>query len=182
MRGLTAAYWLLEDQSLDEGGRHHPAARRGRRRRADRRRSGPSCSACASSAPFRPRKRPSWRGPMAATRSSSTAARTSPTRVRELTGGEGVTTVFDTVGKDTFEGSLKSLKRRGMLVGCGTASGTVPADRRASARDPGFGLFPAAGAGRLHRRSGRARRACGRAVRPCRHRPHQDRDQPALRA
>jgi len=47
-------------------------------------------------------------------------------RVRELTGGEGVTTVFDTVGKDTFEGSLKSLKRRGVLVGCGTASGPFP--------------------------------------------------------
>jgi len=49
-----------------------------------------------------------------------------PTRVRELTDGEGVTTVFDTVGKDTFEGSLKSLKRRGVLVGCGTASGPFP--------------------------------------------------------
>ena len=49
-----------------------------------------------------------------------------PSRVRELTGGEGVTTVFDTVGKDTFEGSLKSLKRRGVLVGCGTASGPFP--------------------------------------------------------
>lgn len=47
-------------------------------------------------------------------------------RVRELTGGEGVTTVFDSVGKDTFEGSLKSLKRRGVLVGCGTASGPIP--------------------------------------------------------
>jgi NADPH2:quinone reductase len=47
-------------------------------------------------------------------------------RVRELTGGEGVTTVFDTVGKDTFESSLKSLKRRGVLVGCGTASGPFP--------------------------------------------------------
>lgn len=47
-------------------------------------------------------------------------------RVRELTGGEGVTTVFDSVGKDTFEGSLKSLKRRGVLVGCGTASGPFP--------------------------------------------------------
>jgi NADPH2:quinone reductase len=46
--------------------------------------------------------------------------------VRELTDGEGVTTVFDTVGKDTFEGSLKSLKRRGVLVGCGTASGPFP--------------------------------------------------------
>jgi NADPH:quinone reductase len=49
-----------------------------------------------------------------------------PGRVKELTDGEGVTTVFDTVGKDTFEGSLKSLKRRGVLVGCGTASGPFP--------------------------------------------------------
>ena len=47
-------------------------------------------------------------------------------RVRELTDGEGVTTVFDTVGKDTYEASLKSLKRRGVLVGCGTASGPFP--------------------------------------------------------
>lgn len=47
-------------------------------------------------------------------------------RVRELTNGEGVATVYDTVGKDTFEGSLKSLKRRGVLVGCGTASGPFP--------------------------------------------------------
>ena len=47
-------------------------------------------------------------------------------RVKELTGGEGVTTVFDSVGKDTFEGSLKSLKRRGVLVACGTASGPFP--------------------------------------------------------
>jgi NADPH:quinone reductase len=49
-----------------------------------------------------------------------------PVRVKELTEGEGVTTVYDTVGKDTFEGSLKSLKRRGVLVGCGTASGPFP--------------------------------------------------------
>jgi len=49
-----------------------------------------------------------------------------PARVRELTDGQGVSTVFDTVGKDTFEGSLKSLKKRGVLVGCGTASGPFP--------------------------------------------------------
>jgi NADPH2:quinone reductase len=49
-----------------------------------------------------------------------------PARVRALTDGNGVTTVFDTVGKDTFQGSLKSLKRRGVLVGCGTASGPFP--------------------------------------------------------
>jgi NADPH:quinone reductase len=47
-------------------------------------------------------------------------------RVKELTGGEGVQTVFDGVGKDTFEGSLGSLRRRGVLVGCGTASGPIP--------------------------------------------------------
>ena len=47
-------------------------------------------------------------------------------RVMELTGGKGVMTVYDTVGKDTFESSLKSLKRRGVLVGCGTASGPFP--------------------------------------------------------
>lgn len=47
-------------------------------------------------------------------------------RVKELTGAEGVQTVFDSVGKDTFEGSLKSLRRRGVLVGCGTASGPFP--------------------------------------------------------
>jgi NADPH:quinone reductase-like Zn-dependent oxidoreductase len=47
-------------------------------------------------------------------------------RVRELTGGEGVPVVYDTVGKDTFEGSLASLRRRGMLVCAGTSSGPVP--------------------------------------------------------
>ena len=47
-------------------------------------------------------------------------------RVKELTGGEGVGTVFDSVGKDTYEASLKCLKRRGMLVACGTASGPFP--------------------------------------------------------
>ncbi len=47
-------------------------------------------------------------------------------RVKDLTDGQGVTTVFDSVGADTFEASLKSLKRRGVLVGCGTASGPFP--------------------------------------------------------
>lgn len=47
-------------------------------------------------------------------------------RVRELTGGAGVDVVYDSVGRDTFEGSLASLKRRGLLVCVGTASGAVP--------------------------------------------------------
>ena len=47
-------------------------------------------------------------------------------RVRELTDGVGVDVVFDSVGKDTFMASLDSLKRRGLLVNVGTASGTIP--------------------------------------------------------
>ncbi|HEY7903847.1 MAG TPA: quinone oxidoreductase, partial [Casimicrobiaceae bacterium] len=47
-------------------------------------------------------------------------------RVRELTEGAGVNVVFDSVGKDTFAGSLDSLKRRGLLVCVGTASGPIP--------------------------------------------------------
>jgi NADPH2:quinone reductase len=48
-------------------------------------------------------------------------------RVRELTGGHGVDVVFDGVGKSTFEGSLDSLKRRGLLASFGNASGPVGA-------------------------------------------------------
>jgi NADPH2:quinone reductase len=47
-------------------------------------------------------------------------------RVRELTNGEGVPVVYDSVGKDTFAGSLDSLRRRGLLVCVGTSSGMVP--------------------------------------------------------
>jgi NADPH2:quinone reductase len=47
-------------------------------------------------------------------------------RVRELTNGVGVSVVYDSVGKDTFAGSIDSLKRRGLLVCVGTASGPVP--------------------------------------------------------
>ncbi len=48
-------------------------------------------------------------------------------RVRELTHGEGVSVVFDSVGKTTFEASLDALKRRGLMVCMGTASGPIPA-------------------------------------------------------
>lgn len=47
-------------------------------------------------------------------------------RVREITDGAGVNVVFDSVGKDTFESSLDSLKRRGLMVCVGTASGPIP--------------------------------------------------------
>lgn len=47
-------------------------------------------------------------------------------RVRELTDGRGVSVVFDSVGRATFESSLDSLRRRGLMVCVGTASGTIP--------------------------------------------------------
>ena len=46
-------------------------------------------------------------------------------RVKELTGGRGVDVVFDSVGKTTFMASLDSLKRRGLMVCVGTASGPI---------------------------------------------------------
>uniref|UniRef100_Q47IM6 Zinc-containing alcohol dehydrogenase superfamily n=1 Tax=Dechloromonas aromatica (strain RCB) TaxID=159087 RepID=Q47IM6_DECAR len=47
-------------------------------------------------------------------------------RVREITAGEGVAVVYDGVGKDTFIGSLDSLRPLGMMVSYGNASGPVP--------------------------------------------------------
>lgn len=47
-------------------------------------------------------------------------------RVRALTDGAGVSVVYDGVGKDTFDASLKCLRRRGMLVLFGASSGPVP--------------------------------------------------------
>jgi NADPH2:quinone reductase len=48
-------------------------------------------------------------------------------RIAEITGGQGVAVVYDGVGKDTFEASLKSLGRRGVLATFGNASGPAPA-------------------------------------------------------
>ena len=47
-------------------------------------------------------------------------------RVRELTGGRGADVVYDSVGASTAEGSLDSLRPRGMFVSFGNASGPVP--------------------------------------------------------
>lgn len=49
-----------------------------------------------------------------------------PARVRELTGGRGVRAVYDSVGKDTFDASMASLRPRGVLVLFGASSGPVP--------------------------------------------------------
>lgn len=45
---------------------------------------------------------------------------------RELTGGEGVAAVYDGVGKSTVDGSMASLRVRGVLALFGAASGPVP--------------------------------------------------------
>ncbi len=47
-------------------------------------------------------------------------------RVKELIGGKGVDVVYDSVGKDTFDGSLDCLRPRGMIVCFGQSSGPVP--------------------------------------------------------
>jgi NADPH:quinone reductase len=47
-------------------------------------------------------------------------------RVREITRNEGVAVVYDSVGKDVFMSSLDCLKRLGMMVTFGNASGPVP--------------------------------------------------------
>jgi len=46
--------------------------------------------------------------------------------VRRLTGGRGVDVVYDSVGRTTFEGSLRSLRPRGLLALFGQSSGVVP--------------------------------------------------------
>lgn len=47
-------------------------------------------------------------------------------KVKEATGGRGVDVVYDSVGKDTWEGSLEAVKRKGTIVWFGNASGPVP--------------------------------------------------------
>ncbi|WP_431266062.1 quinone oxidoreductase family protein [Roseateles chitinivorans] len=47
-------------------------------------------------------------------------------RVKEITGGQGVKVVYDSVGASTWEGSLASLRPFGLMVSFGNASGVVP--------------------------------------------------------
>ena len=59
-------------------------------------------------------------------------------RVKEITGGKGVDVVYDSLGKDTFEQSLDCLKKRGMMVSFGNATGPVAV--------PNLGILAAKGA------------------------------------
>ena len=47
-------------------------------------------------------------------------------RVKEITGGKGVKVVYDSIGKDTFEGGLDCLRPFGLMACFGNASGPVP--------------------------------------------------------
>jgi len=47
-------------------------------------------------------------------------------RVKAITGGKGVKVVYDSVGKDTFDGSLDCLRPFGLMASFGNASGPVP--------------------------------------------------------
>jgi NADPH2:quinone reductase len=47
-------------------------------------------------------------------------------RVKEITGGKGVKVVYDSVGKDTWQGSLACLRPQGLLAVFGNGSGPVP--------------------------------------------------------
>ena len=47
-------------------------------------------------------------------------------QVRSLSDGEGVAVVYDSVGADTYEESLRCLRPRGLLASFGTASGPIP--------------------------------------------------------
>lgn len=47
-------------------------------------------------------------------------------RVMQITGDQGVKVVYDSVGKDTWDGSLACLRRFGLMVSFGNASGAVP--------------------------------------------------------
>jgi NADPH2:quinone reductase len=48
-------------------------------------------------------------------------------RVKAITGGAGVAVAYDSVGRDTFDGSLECLAPRGHLVNFGQSSGPIPA-------------------------------------------------------
>ena len=51
-----------------------------------------------------------------------------PARVKEITGGQGVKVVYDSVGKDTWDKSLDCLRPFGLMIIYGNASGPVTTD------------------------------------------------------
>ena len=124
---------------------------------------GPHCLAMGERA-RRQGDRP-WSAPRRSVRSrSNMAASTSLLadddvvgEVRELTGGEGVAAVYDSVGRDTFYQSLDCLRRHGVMVSFGNASGRGRAVRADRARQARLALRDPADALGLRRRTRRSR-------------------------
>ncbi len=77
-------------------------------------------------------------------------------RVREITGGTGVPVVYDSIGKDTWSGSLDCLAVRGMMVSFGNSSGAAPRVRAEPVEREGLALRHASDANPLHPRRPRA--------------------------
>ena len=101
-------------------------------------------------------------------------------RVKEITGGKGVKVVYDSVGKDTFEGSLDCLRPFGLLAVFGNGSGPVPPFNLGAAGLEGLALRHAADAVHAHLH---AREHAGHGRRPVcggRKRRGEDPDRPAL--
>jgi NADPH2:quinone reductase len=180
MRGLSAAYWLLKTNPWMKAGDtillHAAAGGVGLIAV-----SGPSCSAFASSARFDRGKGRIAKG-YGCDEIIYYRREDVPERVMELTGGKGVTTVYDTVGKDTFEGIAEVAEARGVLVGCGTASGPFPPIDALQMAIQGSVYFTRPALADYIADPGRApgafRKRCS-AISPA---ADQDRNQPALRA
>jgi len=62
-------------------------------------------------------------------------------RVREITGGAGVPVVYDSVGRDSFETTLRCLAPRGYFISFGASSGAPPAVEASRLREAGALYF-----------------------------------------
>ena len=91
--------------------------------------------------------------------------------VRRLTDGRGVDVVYDGVGATTFDGSIASLRPRGLMVLYGAASGPVPPFDPQTPEPPRLAVPDPPFARPLHRRPRRAGAPCVR--RPRRRRGRQ---------
>ena len=72
-------------------------------------------------------------------------------RVKAITGGAGVPVVYDSVGKTTFDASIKSLAPRGLFVSFGTDHRGSAAGRGRTAPEAGLAVLHASHARHLHR-------------------------------
>ena len=102
-------------------------------------------------------------------------------RVKEITNGAGVPVVYDSIGKDTYIGSLDSLAPLGLFVSFGNASGAA-ADRLEGILVARLAVLYAPHAVLVHREARRSRSRGRRAVRRAAVGQGEDQHQPALSA